>query len=115
MRKGISDRLTRASASVAVFDSGFVLHEGSREVGRIRWDDIRRVEAYKRDSVTYDVVCLSVVTDAAGDEWELNDELLGFWDVANAMPAALPGFDARWQESVVKPAFAANRRVLFTR
>ena len=73
-------------------------------------DEIRSVAFFKRDMVTYDVICCQV--DIGGRLWEFDEEMAG-WDEATAHLAQLPGFRLDWFACVMKPAFEECRTVAY--
>lgn len=79
------------------------------------WNDIERVEAFKRDLLTTDLICLKV--RAAERSIEVNEEMEGWDELVAQLPERLPGA-LSWEKlflAVVKPAFAECRTVVFDR
>lgn len=94
---------------------GFEIHTDGRRVGEIRWDEIHRVVAFKRDAFTYDLVCLEITAGPSGEVWEVDDDAEGFWDLVGELKRVLPGSEQDWEGNVLKPAFAENRTAVFAR
>lgn len=95
-------------------EDGLVLtSSGGEEIGRLKWDDVYRIEAYKTDAVTVDQICLDfettegIVTITEDDEGfhEIPGLLLTLYDVA----------DLDWYEAVMKPAFEPKRTLVYDR
>jgi hypothetical protein len=73
-------------------------------------DAIRSVVFFKRDLLTYDLICCEV--DVAGRLWEFDEEMEG-WETATAHLAQLPNFRSDWIAAVMKPAFESCRTVAY--
>ena len=93
---------------------GFRLIRASEDIAQISWQEIEEVTAFKRDLITTDLICIEIRTH---DDrvMEFNEEVAGFEPCLEEMQRNLHGFDTRWHEKVVKPAFAANKTVLFSK
>lgn len=100
---------------IAFTSEGFELRKAESLVGGVEWSEIRKIIAFKRDLVTSDVVCLEFHLVGKDEVFEVNDDVGGFWDLARRVKEVFPGSDQEWEESVVKPAFARNARVIFER
>ena len=72
--------------------------------------DVRRVEFYKRDELTTDLMCCEVTV---GDVCHFSHEEESGWDGLIRKLAALPGFDAEWFAHVSQLPFAESRYVAF--
>ena len=74
--------------------------------------DVERVEFFKRDELTTDLICCEVV---AGDAVCFAHEAGPGWaDLVEALET-LPGFDAEWFAKVSQPPFEERRTVVFER
>jgi hypothetical protein len=81
----------------------------------IPWTKIERVVAFKRDLFAYDRMCIAF--DASDITFEINEEMVCWSAFVKEMPKFLPGclnVDA-WYDTVMHPAFATNRTVLYSR
>lgn len=57
---------------------------------RVAWNDVRRLEAYKRDAYVGDVLCLAIL--ACGDRvFEIDEESPGWKEAGEAVERFLPG------------------------
>jgi hypothetical protein len=45
----------------------------------------------------------------------VNDDVGEFWALVNRVKEVFPDSDQEWEEQVVKPAFARNATVIYTR
>jgi len=93
--------------------AGFTLHSGEANAASINWLDVRRIVAFKRDLGTSDIVCLEFLLPTG--TFEVNDDVGGFWDLAQRIKDVFPDSDQEWEVRVVKPAFAENRSVIYQR
>lgn len=77
-----------------------------------RLADVSRVEFYKRDELTTDLICCDVTVGET--VYFLHEEAPG-WDEAIDAFHALPGFDAEWFAKVSQPPFAESSTTAFER
>jgi len=79
-------------------------------------DNIIKVEFFKRDELTTDLLCCEILTSGAkGNEtWFVHEESTQ-WENVLALVNQLPNFDLNWREKMVHPVFAENRTTAFTR
>lgn len=79
------------------------------------WRDVRRVIAYKRDMLGYDLVCLRIEVD--GEPLEIDEDALGWGEVLEQLPRSLPGAaDVKaLYPKIVQPAFEPNEMLVFSR
>jgi len=78
------------------------------------WSAVRGIRAFKRDLAIVDLVCLAFDLDT-GVTVEVNEEMVGFEVLVEALPARFPAMDAQWREHVVLPPFATNVTPVWTR
>jgi hypothetical protein len=97
-------------SSIALTTEGFTLPDGE-----IAWANVAEIVAWKHDDLTTDLLCFDVTNVTTGTVVTLTEDFDGFWEFAKACEARLPGFKNGWQETVLKPAFAESRQVLFKR
>jgi hypothetical protein len=83
---------------------------------KIRFDDIVRLEVYKEDQITVDLICCDIFlgADDSARYWTAHEDLDGFKELMKSFEC-LPGFNTMWYPAVVKPAFQENRTVIFDR
>lgn len=78
----------------------------------VRWDQILRVTAFKRDLVTTDLLCLLVLlTDGI---IEMHEDMPGFTAVEDRLNQTLAPVDG-WKSAVLFPAFEPCALEIFTR
>jgi hypothetical protein len=112
-RKGTEISLTHNSVGI---DIKWLTLENESGEESISWQDIEIVTAFKRDLLTYDILCIQLVTKA-GLNFECNEEDPYWGSLVEKLPEYLPGCPlfADWWHPVAIPAFATNETVLFKR
>jgi len=101
----------RGPASLRPLRQGFEIVATSTRT--VPWDEIGTITAYKADRFTTDLVAFEIQL-ADGEALTIHEEMEGFDLVQLKMRTALPGFDTRWEEKVIQPAFAPNPTVIYT-
>jgi hypothetical protein len=94
-----------------VTTDGFRFFKNSNAIFEMRWQDIQRVVAYKRDLITTDLICLELES-GAGQRTLIHEEVIGFWEVVNEMEKRLGVFPENWRERIMKPPFQSNLLIL---
>lgn len=100
-------------------DAGFTIERVSRSgrlvetVAELRWEQVRRVRAYKVDLSVVDSICLAF--EAADRHVVVDERFEGFDALARALEDRLPGCRewASWWPEVAFPAFAENLTLLW--
>lgn len=106
---------TKKPERIVVSADGFDVLRDSDLLGRVRFDDILSVEAYKRDELTTDLVCFDITT--VGElpvTWFVHEEVPGWLELVKALQH-LSGFDTTWPGKIIQPAFAESRTVIYDR
>ena len=103
------------SANSGIFEyleDGFTidLKNGKR---RICWKDIERLEGYKRDLMTFDQVCLDIISNET--IITISEDTDGFESFIEKLKNQFPSIDKDWDWKIIQPAFATNFTVLFKR
>jgi hypothetical protein len=82
----------------------------------IAWRDTIRVEVFKQDWFTVDLICLTIVL-RDDRTMELNEEMDGWKSLVEKLPEYLPGCQTleEWFPTVAFPAFKTNRNVIYSR
>ena len=82
----------------------------------IAWQDVVRVEAFKRDLYAIDLICLAFFfrDDKA---MEINEEVDGWESLVSRLPEYLPGCQKfeEWFQVVALPAFKPNNTTIYQR
>src|SRR5262245_34089174 len=88
---------------------------GTESKTELKWSEVNRAVAYKRDCYTLDLVCRGFTTLDGFVEVNEGDD---GWDaLIDAVPRLLPGTTSKeeWWSKVAFPAFARNLTTLFSR
>ena len=93
-------------------DDGFIF-EFETEQQKIKWVDIERLIAYKRDLMTTDEICLDIVFN----NWQttINEETLGWYQFVEKTKVIFPSIPKNWDTEIVHPAFETNLTILYQR
>lgn len=103
-------RRPQAPTQIDLDPTGFTISGQS-----IRWQDVTKIVAYKRDCFGTDLICLLIATQAPAIE--INEEATGWQPFLDAAQQNLPGmvpFET-WFPQVAFPAFELNPTTLFAR
>ena len=79
----------------------------------IALDKVAKVQFYKLDELTTDLICCELTLDGGGALF-LHEDMYD-WDDQLGRLATLPGFDADWFMKVAQPAFATCHTIAFER
>lgn len=95
-------------------DAGFdVLNPDGSLAASVLWDDVTRIQAYKRDLFTTDCICLLFECGSDQPAVELSEEWQGFSDLLGMLERRFPTIPPSWYVDIMTPAFEARRTVLF--
>lgn len=80
----------------------------------VAWQDAVRIEAFKRDLYTVDLICLSVFL-RDNKAVEIDEEMEGWESLVNRLPEYLPGCQKfeEWFQVVAFPAFKPNFTTIY--
>jgi hypothetical protein len=81
----------------------------------LRWDEIEKIRAFKKDLITTDLICLVFERHDNKEGFEINEEMAGYFDLLKALEAHLPEFNLSWMLDTASPAFATNSQVIWKR
>lgn len=99
--------------SLFSFDEDGFLYPFKTGSEKIRWDDIEKLEGYKRDRMTVDDVCMEVTWD--GRRVVFSEEMPGWEALQRKIREKFPQIPGDWEEKIKLPAFAKNLTVLYER
>jgi hypothetical protein len=92
-------------------------YEAWAEAVDVGLDQIERIEAYKRDLLTEDQICMDIWLDRTAPSpgpVSISEDMQGFDAVVEGLER-LRGFDPLWRDKVVQPPFAENRTLVYER
>jgi hypothetical protein len=81
----------------------------------IRWADVVEIVAYKEDLLAVDDIRLGFRLGGQSDYFAISEDLNGFNDLLEMLPAHFPGIRTDWFGDVAFPAFAENWTVIWTK
>jgi hypothetical protein len=94
-------------------DFGFTIFDGDRVAGKVRWNEIEEIFAFKEDHGIWDDICLGFAIDEKGTFWTVSEEFVGYKPLLGELERRFPGINTDWFADVAFPAFAANRKSLW--
>ena len=106
-------RWRREELRLIITDVGVRLLKRDNEVWAFRWEDVTRVETYKRDLLSVDMICLDFSVEAQQFVYPTHDEMDGFDTLCRELARYFPSVPEDWWSDVAFPAFATNHRVLY--
>lgn len=77
------------------------------------WVDIVRLTAYKADDFTVDTLCVEIIL-SSGQVVTIDEDIQGFDAFLEGVQQHLDCNPNSWMPSVLYPAFAENRTVIFS-
>jgi hypothetical protein len=83
------------------------------EQEEIKWADIERLVAYKRDFYTSDEICLDIVFNNC--QITISEETPGWYQFVERIKLVYPEISQNWDTEIVHPPFATNLTVLYQR
>jgi hypothetical protein len=98
-----------------ITDCCLALFESGREVYRFRWADVSKVENYKRDLFSVDMMGLDLAVDTDQMVYMTHDEMVGFSELSSRLTQYFPSIAPNWWSEVAFPAFATKHRILYER
>jgi hypothetical protein len=105
-------KVRQLDPAIIVTDDGF--HLEGEDSAQVRWSSIRRIATHKLDLLTTDEIRLTFEHDDSELIFEVSEEQPGFQEFKRCLEQRF-NFPVDWWESVMKPAFARNPTILFTR
>ena len=111
----VKERFERKFNDVGKFryeEDGFIFQSSSGEQ-KVKWADIERLVAYKKDLVTIDEICLDIIYN--NREITVTEETVGWYQFLQKIRLEFPSIPENWDSDIAHPAFATNLRVLYQR
>jgi hypothetical protein len=113
----------QTTGAIHLLSDGFRV-DRSGHIETVKWCDIREIVAFKRDILTYDVICVGFCLadreyDLAKDERldgvEIHEEMTGFMDLVQDMQRKFPAIPKNWYIEIMTPAFETIWTTLWKR
>jgi hypothetical protein len=96
-----------------VYDENGFIYPFADGTAKIKWTSIERLEGYKRDFLTMDMICMDITFD--GSVVTFSEETPGWYIFQEKLRAALPEVSKNWEFDISFPALATNFTVLYER
>jgi hypothetical protein len=110
-----SFRKKSAQVRLCVADEAIALFANGKETWRFRWETVTKIETYKCDLLTTDMICLDFVIESQQLTYHTHDEMQDFDVLCSQLRRHFPSVAQDWWSQVAFPAFATNHRVLYER
>ncbi len=102
---------------IQVTDSGFSVFAINKKTHiefSAQWDEINKLEAYKIDQFTTDLLCIKIYLKNE-NAYNLHEDMQGFYNLLEAFKEKIPGYSDKWYEEVLQPPFEENLKVIYER
>ena len=96
-------------------EDGFDLHRGEEHKGEVSWDEVDKIVVFKKDMLTFDIVCVEFTIGVKDQFFLVDDDVEGFWDMVRRIKEVFLKSNQKWEELVIKPAFDQNLTVIYER
>ena len=93
--------------------AGLKFVENDREIFSIRWDQINKIEAYKRDLFTTEMIHIDLSIDGQSIPQTLHDEIEGFEPFCALLTQQYPSIPANWRSDLSFSTPISIRKLLF--
>lgn len=98
---------------LVVGEDDVALLDQRNEVWRFRWEEVTRIETYKRDIFSMDLICLDFFVESRQLTFKTHEDMKGFPALRERIHARFPCIREGWWQKVAFPAFASNHQVLY--
>jgi len=98
---------------LAVGEDDVRLFAEGKEVWCFRLNEVVRIETYKRDIFSMDLVCLDFFVESRPLPCRTHEDMKGFPDLRGQMQRRFSSISGRWFQRVASPPFAVNHTVLY--
>ena len=109
----VKNKKDKPTHEIILDDSGFSVKELGANVAHIRWSDVIEIFAFKRDVLTYDLICLGFRVSDDGTFWEVTEDFENYDQLEAELKREFPGIRTDWFCEVGFPAFEANRTTIW--
>lgn len=102
---------------IQITDSGFSVFEINKKKHiefSAQWSEINKIEAYKLDQFTTDLLCVKIYLKNE-NAYNLHEDMQGFYILLEALKERLPSYSDEWYEEVLQPPFEENLKVIYER
>lgn len=81
----------------------------------VTWTSVCRINAFKRDLFSIDLICIEFYLDGQEFPIEVNERMEGYKFFIDILTSKFDGFDLNWYSKIVQPAFATNLTEIWRR
>ena len=106
-------RPKRAVLRLSVTEDTLCLFADDQSAWTLRWEEVTRIDTYKRDLFTVDMICLDFTMAGRQMYCQTHDEMEGFDVLCQQLGGTFPSIAPDWWMQVAFPAFATQHRVLY--
>ncbi|MFT7234357.1 MAG: hypothetical protein ACI8TA_003589 [Cyclobacteriaceae bacterium] len=92
-------------------DTGFICNLNTRTIEQ-KWSDIQTLLGYKKDLLTYDIICLTVYLNNQTN-FVITEETHGWFNFLQKVAEHLNESLANWEIEIMDPAFEAKTTIVF--
>jgi hypothetical protein len=102
--------VSMAGGRIELFADGFrkLSLTGPETLFEVRWEDVKEVVTWKDDLFAVDLINLGFRVTDSPEYLGVNEEELGWRELGERLPAALPALPKDWWTVVMQPPFATN-------
>ena len=94
-------------------NDGFDLYVEDTLKWQVHWDALNKIEVFKVDLITYDIVCMELFDFERDMTFPVNEEVKGFWEMVKRLKEALPSSLQDWDVDLENPTFARTRTTIY--
>jgi hypothetical protein len=96
-----------------ITDDVVTMFADGNEIWHFHWNAVTRIEAYKRDLFSTDLVCLDFFVESLKMTYPTHEEMQGFVALREQLHRHFPSVVKDWLPQVTFPPFTKNHRVLY--
>ena len=90
--------------------NGFEINDGTN-ISNIKWDEIEKIDAFKRDLITEDQICLEI--NVNNKQFYCSQDFDGWIEFEKELQIQLTELDKNWFSKVSQPPFEESRVTIF--
>ena len=102
----------KVKQNILINNDGFVIDDGKSTI-QIKWVNIKRIDAFKRDLLTIDQICLEI--EANNKNFYCSEDHEGWIEFEEKLRQTFNQIDNNWISKVTDPPFEESRTTIFLR
>jgi len=103
-------KLKKREQKLHLLKNGFEINDGT-SISNIKWDEIEKIDAFKRDLLTEDQICLEIHVDKK--QFYCSEDFNGWIEFEKELQIRLAELDKNWLSKVLQPPFEESRITIF--